>query len=91
MKPCAPARDERTSDAARPPPHLDDEKNRRPVPGEGGRPRANPIRGGVGMIGFANPLWEGHQRDVAVAAAGRVSPSAIHALGSVCDWRFTKR
>ena len=32
-----------------------------------------------------------NQRDVAVAAAGRVSPSAIHAFGSVWDCRFTKR
>ena len=31
------------------------------------------------------------QRDVAVAAAGRVSPRAIHAFGSVWDCRFTKR
>jgi hypothetical protein len=30
-----------------------------------------------------------NQRDVAVAAAGRVSPSAIHAFGSVWDCRFT--
>ena len=32
-----------------------------------------------------------NQRDVAVAAAGRVSPSAIHAFASVWDCRFTKR
>jgi hypothetical protein len=32
-----------------------------------------------------------NQRDVAVAVAGRVSPSAIHAFGSVWDCRFTKR
>src|SRR5262249_46548213 len=31
------------------------------------------------------------QRDVAVANAGRGSPSETHTLGSVCDCRFTKR
>ena len=56
----------------------------------GGRPRA--YRARSAMIGLREfEEVKRNQRDVAVAAAGRVSPSAIHAFGSVWDCRFTKR
>jgi hypothetical protein len=55
-----------------------------------GRPRADCARGaGIGLREFEEV--KRNQRDVAVAAAGRVSPSAIHAFASVWDCRFTKR
>ena len=55
-----------------------------------GRPRADRARGaGIGLREFEEV--KRNQRDVAVAAAGRVSPSAIHAFASVWDCRFTKR
>jgi hypothetical protein len=44
---------------------------------------------GIGLREFEE--MKRNQRDVAVAAAGRVSPSAIHAFASVWDCRFTKR
>ena len=56
----------------------------------GGRP---PGGGAAACISvFANSRGvKRNQRDVAVAVAGRVSPSAIQAFGSVWDCRFTKR
>jgi hypothetical protein len=68
-----------------------EEKSRRPPRG-GGPSRVQIVRGAErddrsSQIRGAKR----NQRDVAVAVAGRVSPSAIHAFGSVWDCRFTKR
>src|SRR5712671_1876166 len=70
-------------------------KRVRPAPG--GERAARDLGLGTGRGGDvtgAAKLLSGSrqdQRDVAVAGAGRVSPSAIQTFGSFCDCRFTKR
>ena len=56
-----------------------------------GRPRADRARSERDDRSSQIRGVKRNQRDVAVAVAGRVSPSAIHAFGSVWDCRFTKR
>jgi hypothetical protein len=65
--------------------------------GSGGEPAAREPGLGDGEGGNVTGLAmllvsnDSDQRAAAVAPAGRGSPSATHALGSLCDWRFTKR
>lgn len=67
-------------------------KKLRPSLGEA-RPRT--IRSGTGRGGDTTGSWvsvlEKFQRALAVDTAGRESPRETHALGSLCDCRFTKR
>src|SRR5215813_5468245 len=60
-----------------------------------------------GSLAAREPVWDGEgwgcdrvaclqnpyftSRALAVEAAGRPSPSATQTLGSLCDWRLTKR
>jgi hypothetical protein len=66
----------------------------RPAPG--GERAARDLGLGTGRGGDVTEAAEllsdrTDQRDVAVAVAGRGSPSAIQTFGSLCDCRFTKR
>jgi hypothetical protein len=67
-------------------------------PGLGGGPAARESGLGTGRGGDVTGLAEllfskvaRNQRDVAVAIAGRGSPSETQTFGSACDWRLTKR
>src|SRR3990170_277214 len=71
-------------------PHAKARSSKKVRPAPGGEPAAREPGLGTGRGGDMTGAAKLLQREVAVATAGRGSPSVTQVLGSLCDWRLTK-